>query len=205
MHADTILVLMNLYLSSKLVFALFMLLFIEIFFKTMTFCWSGLSCSSDLMLYCKEMIMYVHNYWWTYNKINWQLFFHDWHLRYWRSLLNIACLSIQQKGDRPVSTKGRVLWAYSTRLRWSLKAARFWQTRHQVPGWDAWSNCWIVGDSQRTCWWWDRGAGKNSLQKWDTTVVFCGFTHRGNNGSWKHDVDSVGPGWQVNPVPYLGV
>lgn len=55
-HADTILVLTNLYLSWKHVFGLFMPLFID-FFKTMRFCWSGLSCSSDLMLYCKEMII----------------------------------------------------------------------------------------------------------------------------------------------------
>lgn len=54
--------------------------YLLISFLTMRFCWSGLSCSSDLMLYCKEMIIYVHNYWWTHNKINCQLFFHNWYL-----------------------------------------------------------------------------------------------------------------------------
>lgn len=78
MHADTILVLMNLYLSWKHVFDLFMLLFID-FFKL----WDSVEvvCHALLILCCiVKRWLYVHNYWWTHNKINHQLFFHDWFL-----------------------------------------------------------------------------------------------------------------------------
>lgn len=62
-------------------------------------------CHALLILCCNvKRWLYVHNYWWAHNKINYQLFFHDWAL-YCTSVLKFYCL---QEEILPVSRR----WLY---------------------------------------------------------------------------------------------
>lgn len=79
LHAHTVLVLINLYLSWKHVFCLFMLLLIGCFFKKKTWYSVEVIYHAPQILCCieKRWLYMLINYWWIQNKSN-ELFFCGW-------------------------------------------------------------------------------------------------------------------------------